>query len=436
MRAGESEFDRAVVATTGILREIARDSQNETEALITYRQLSELLAQQGLQVPYHGGPMPYILEEASKREDAENRGLISALVVQQGPGGMPAEPSRGFHRMARRRPFNRSGDDFSIWWNEVRRLRAENSADEAETRPAAAQDSAARNLVTTDNLGAWLVKCNPEVWDLVSFLAAGEETITSWSVVPNYRADLVRPGQRVLFWVTGKEGAYPEPGLWGSGVMVGPVYEATADGDTGYWLDEDQQQRTRHFAPMDVEVMPSPVPRHVLKSDSRLSGMEVFRQPQMGNPLFVTKDELAALEAHLPPQTVKVTVTASGAGFGNPVTNAQVEAAAMGVVTREYEDGGWVVKDVSAANLGWDLTCTAPDGGVEKVEVKGVSGLHPIILLTPNEERAARVESGWRLAVVTKALTDPELLIVDAETAQSSCRPFMFKVDLQGVPGT
>ncbi|WP_326563867.1 DUF3883 domain-containing protein [Micromonospora peucetia] len=181
--------------------------------------------------------------------------------------------------------------------------------------------------------------------------------------------------------------------------------------------------------------MLSPVPRHVLKADSRLSGMEIFRQPQMGNPLFVTKEELAALDEHLPPQPVKVTVTAFGAGFGNPVTNAHVEAAAMEAVTRDYEDRGWVVKDVSKANLGWDLICTSPDGDVEKVEVKGVSGLRPIILLTPNEERAARVESGWRLAVVTKALTDPELLNVGAETARSSCRPFMFKVDLQGAPG-
>ncbi|MFG3707084.1 protein NO VEIN domain-containing protein [Micromonospora sp. NPDC047670] len=435
MRAGEPEFDRAVEAATEILRGIARDSRDETDALITYRQLSELLAQQDLQVPYHGGPMPYILEEASKREDAENRGMISALVVKQGPDGKPTEPSRGFHRMARRRPFNRSGDDFSIWWSEVRRLRAENATGESETRSAAAHGSTARNLVTSDNLGAWLVKCNPEVWDLVSFLADGGETITSWSVVPNYRAGLIRPGQRILFWVTGKEGAYLEPGLWGSGVIVGPVYEAKADGDTGYWLDEDQQQRTRHFAPMDVQLITSPVPRHVLKADSRLSGMEVFRQPQMGNPLFVTKEELAALDEHLPPQPVKVTVTASGAGFGNPVTNAQVEAAAMEAVTRDYEGRGWVVKDVSKDNLGWDLTCTSPDGDVEKIEVKGVSGLRPAILLTPNEERAARVESGWRLAVVTKALTDPELLIVDAETARSSCRPFMFKVDLQGVPG-
>lgn len=151
----------------------------------------------------------------------------------------------------------------------------------------------------------------------------------------------------------------------------------------------------------------------------------------MGNPLAVTKPELAVLEKLLPPQPQKITVTASGAGFGNPTTNAEVEAAGMKAVTRHYKRDGWRVQDVSKQNVGWDLTCTAPDGDVHRVEVKGVSGLAPKVLLTRNEERSAREDPGWRLAVVTKALVEPTLHFFDADTALSAAAPFVFEVDLR-----
>ncbi|MEU4643400.1 DUF3883 domain-containing protein [Micromonospora sp. NPDC023814] len=431
MQSGQPEFERAVDASIAILREIAGTAHSDADALITYRQLSEKLAEQGLRVPYHGGPMPHVLEEASLREHADGRGMVSALVVRQGQRRKPTTPSGGFYRMARRKPFRRVGDDNEIWLTEVRRLRAENATRRAGSDGAADGFGSTSKLVTTDNLGAWLVKCNPQVWDLAGFLADGGETITSWSVVPNYRAGLIRQGQRILFWVTGRDGAYPEPGLWGSGLALGPLYNMEPDEDPDYWLDEEHQRRTQHFAPMDVQLFLEPVPRRALQADPRLADMEIFRQPQMGNPLFVTKEELAAIEEHLPPQPTRVTVTATGAGFGNPATNAAVEAAAMEAVTADYESRGWGVKDVSKDCLGWDLTCTSPGGDVEKVEVKGVSGLHPAILLTRNEERAMRAEPGWRLAVVTKALADPTLTIVDGKTALAATRPFMFQVDLR-----
>ncbi|MET7805024.1 protein NO VEIN domain-containing protein [Micromonospora chersina] len=429
MRAGEPEFEQAVEASVAILREAARNSRDDSDALVTYRQLSDLLAQHGLQVPYHGGPMPYILEEASLREHAANRGMVSALVVKQGRDGIPTTPSGGFYRMARRRPFGRKGANDEIWLNEVRRLRAENAPVESSLHAQAVRS--AQHRVTTANLGAWLVKCNPDVWDLAGYLAAGGETITSWSVVPNYRAELIREGQRVLFWVTGADGAHLQPGLWGAGVALGPVYQDEGDDDSGYWLDEEQLRRTHHFAPLDVRLFHHPVRRNVLKSDRRLTDMEIFRQPQMGNPLFVTKEQLAAIEEHLPEQPATVTVTGAGAGFGNPVTNAEVEAAAMGVVTADYESRGWAVKDVSRECLGWDLTCTSPQGKVDRVEVKGVSGLIPQVLLTRNEERSAREDAGWRLAVVTRALVEPDLHFFDADTTVSRAKPFVFQVDLR-----
>jgi hypothetical protein len=46
--------------------------------------------------------------------------------------------------------------------------------------------------------------------------------------------------------------------------------------------------------------------------------------------------------------TEVITVSAAGAGYGDPATNARVEEAAMGLVALIYPDQGWVVDDVSA----------------------------------------------------------------------------------------
>ncbi|WP_446215535.1 protein NO VEIN domain-containing protein [Micromonospora sp. IBHARD004] len=422
MRAGDAEFDAAVEATIELLREVARNSRTESDALITYRQLSERLAERGVHIPYYQGPMPHILEEASLREQAAGRAMISALVVQQGTNGRPSEPSGGFYRLARRVPFQRRGDNQQIWWNELRQVLAENALTQSQRG----------GPVTLDNLGAWMVKCNPAKWDLATFLDSGEEVITRWSVVPSYRTRLMAEGQRVLFWVTGRDGTYPEAGLWGAGTVLGPAWRQDITGeDPGFWLDEGQRQRTQHFAPVDIHLFERPIPRQVLKDDPRLAGMEVFRQPQMGNPLVVSKEELAVLDALLPAQPQQITVSSSGAGFGNPITNRLVETAAMDAVRAHYEAMGWQVTDDSRHCYGWDVTCTSPTGAVDRVEVKGVSGSDPSILLTRNEFRSAREDQGWRLAVVTKALAAPEVQFFDAETAVRAAEPMMFQVDLR-----
>ncbi|MCO1594869.1 EVE domain-containing protein [Micromonospora sp. RHAY321] len=289
-----------------------------------------------------------------------------------------------------------------------------------------------KRLVTVENLGAWMLKCNPEVWDLAAFVADGGETIDRWSVVPSYRTALMAEGQQVLFWVTGQGRAYPEPGLWGWGRVLGPAgYVDTSDEDQGYWSDDNQRRQSKHFVPVDIQLFEEPIHRATLKGSRRLAALEVFRQPQMGNPLAVTKAELAVLGKLLPPQPEKITVTASGAGFGNPTTNALVEAAGMKTVAQHYKRAGWRVQDVSKQNKGWDLTCTSSDEEVHRVEVKGVSGLAPNVLLTRNEERSAREDPGWRLAVVTKALVEPTLHFFDADTTLAAAAPFVFEVDLR-----
>lgn len=77
MKVGDADFDEAVEAVLGILREVAAHGENDRDGRITYMQLSERLqAERGISVPYYQGPLPHILGEASKREHESGRGMI------------------------------------------------------------------------------------------------------------------------------------------------------------------------------------------------------------------------------------------------------------------------------------------------------------------------------------------------------------------------
>jgi len=102
---------------------------------------------------------------------------------------------------------------------------------------------AVANAVSRSNLGAWLLKCNPALWDLAAFLRSGER-ITSWAVQQNYRAAMMAPGDRVLFWVSGHgRGGLPR-GIWGAGEVVAPA-EDWVDGEHGSrWISRCSTNRS------------------------------------------------------------------------------------------------------------------------------------------------------------------------------------------------
>ncbi len=81
-------------------------------------------------------------------------------------------------------------------------------------------------------------------------------------------------------------------------------------------------------------------------------------------------------------------------------------------VVMEHEEGqGRRVEDVSAKNLGYDVTSLAPNSGdLRLIEVKGLAARTGTILLTPNERRVAedRPDCYW-LYVVTDCATNPVL---------------------------
>ena len=133
--------------------------------------------------------------------------------------------------------------------------------------------------VTLDVLGAWVIKCNPGKTPLEPMRAAGMAK-PSWCVADNYRSRLMRPGQRILFWVS----AHPRRGVWGAGRITG---EPTSDG-------------SRLHVSVHIPLFADPVPAADLLAVDELRSMEVFRAPQQSNPSWVSRTELSLIDPLLP----------------------------------------------------------------------------------------------------------------------------------------
>ena len=89
----------------------------------------------------------------------------------------------------------------------------------------------------------------------------------------------------------------------------------------------------------------------------------------------------------------------------------ETEATAMRVVMDYERDQGRHVEDVSAKNLGYDVTSLdTTSGDLRLIEVKGITAATGTILLTPNERRVAedRPDCYW-LYVVTNCRETPVL---------------------------
>lgn len=297
-------------------------------------------------------------------------------------------------------------------------------------------------MITEDNLGAWLIKCDPKIkYDLPGDIAAGNEVVWNWSVTDNYRSRMMTPGHKVILWVSG-DGRVMERGIWGTGWVSGYVQDTVPEdlepGEVSFWHDE----KARLAVTNDIDVYIPLFDEAVTAADIEAAGvtdLEVQTMAANSNPSWVSKQQLIALEHlvgewpdKLDPED-EITVSEHGTGFGDPHQNQIVERAAMEAVTVCYEADDWEVEDVSLDKVGWDLTCTHKTSGERAgVEVKGLSGDRPVVLLTGNEIRAASEEPGWVSAVVTRALSNPTVVEYTAEAALTAAKPYLFKADLSG----
>ena len=153
--------------------------------------------------------------------------------------------------------------------------------------------------VDRDQLGAWVLKCNPAVWDLGAFVASGEQRLTSWSVQPGYRSALMAAGDRVVFWVSGDGRQGFARGVWGLGHVLAEA-EAWSEGTQGFWRAADGHHGIRARIEVDIALLDEGVADAELRS-AGVTDLEVQRQPFAANPSWVSADQLTALSDLLPP---------------------------------------------------------------------------------------------------------------------------------------
>lgn len=153
--------------------------------------------------------------------------------------------------------------------------------------------------IDESNLGAWLLKCNPAVYDLRAAVEAGIDHVDSWSVRPGYRAEMMAPGQRAVLWVSG-DGSRLARGIWGVGWVRGSVREPGPDSEgAAYWADRGARSAVRLAVPLWIPVLEEPVTVEEIRAAGVLD-LEVLRMPQGSNPSWVSKRQLAVLESLLP----------------------------------------------------------------------------------------------------------------------------------------
>jgi hypothetical protein len=87
----------------------------------------------------------------------------------------------------------------------------------------------------------------------------------------------------------------------------------------------------------------------------------------------------------------------------------EIERAAIKATTLAYESRGFIVKSVENEAKGWDLEANSP-GETLKIEVKGTARADICVEMTPNEY-SKRGSGAYRIAIVSSALTKPQLCI-------------------------
>ena len=128
--------------------------------------------------------------------------------------------------------------------------------------------------LSTDTLGAWLVKASGAAPSTREHVRAGFAGVDNWCARPTYRTDLVVAGQPVLLWVSGSEPGLPA-GIHAHGRTTGPARDGVI--------------------PMVLAPLAYPVLRSDLVGHPDLAALEVLRMPAGSNPSYVTPAQLDVL---------------------------------------------------------------------------------------------------------------------------------------------
>ena len=150
----------------------------------------------------------------------------------------------------------------------------------------------ARNRLTREDIGSWVFKGNPRLWDYFE----GRETepeedgvfTSSWSVNRNYRSDLMQVEDFVVLWLTGTQ----KPGIHEVGFLASELFDDHVNEE--HLVDAKKASSWSTFV-MYRSVRPDPfVSLEELKAHPILSKCEHFRAP-MTSPSYMSWEQAAAL---------------------------------------------------------------------------------------------------------------------------------------------
>jgi hypothetical protein len=130
------------------------------------------------------------------------------------------------------------------------------------------------------DVGCWVVKTARPPEDVAPGWRPGEVRELTRCLRPSYRLGLMRPGQPVLLWLSGRD----RPGVHATGVLAGEV-----GSDAG-----------GPVVPVRFTLLPAPLPRADLLADPVARDAEVLRMPAGSNPSHLSPAQYAAVLAHLP----------------------------------------------------------------------------------------------------------------------------------------
>lgn len=134
-------------------------------------------------------------------------------------------------------------------------------------------------------MAAWLLTCNPDVFDIASFRSDGQ-VLTSWTIA-RHKSE-VAAGDNFALWVTGANA-----GLIAYGHFTGSAARGKADVE--YWASDPGE---KDYVPLEVdEWLDRLAPKSQLAGDPRMAGASILTQPFAGNPHRLTDSQWDAVLA-------------------------------------------------------------------------------------------------------------------------------------------
>jgi hypothetical protein len=100
---------------------------------------------------------------------------------------------------------------------------------------------------------AWLVKCNPDDWDLMKAIEKCDHIASSWQVFKSCKSDLMAPGHPIVFWASTPKNSKLKPGVWAIGHVTSTVFKSRPD---KYWTNPVAAKKSDLYVGVSIELIP------------------------------------------------------------------------------------------------------------------------------------------------------------------------------------